>query len=307
MIPIKLYIGLFLGVGAMCFLLAAVAGQPSGMLLGLFFMGWGGVAWYLKYGRAMAVQNRGVSQVSEGRQNAQTTPSLNTALQSLKQDRTYGYTDRMVKAVPELAMHLMQSAREWSMKLQNAPSWYAECVLDFQLTGVFHRALAFCKDPALASLFVDALLFEATGQEPSAPEDLDVMSSLTHLYRGLGKYVIAKTTLRVPPSEVPFWVFGMEYAAATGSPLDPIRVIEIRLTAIEIRESAFSRTSSTLVRGMVVPGAEYVKPNSFPGADYLIRPGMYRPSKFKDQPKEYQDLVMESLRRVADGRAGIPN
>jgi hypothetical protein len=286
MIPIKLYIGLFLGVGVMCFLFAAVAGQPSGMLMGLFFMGWGAVAWYLKYGRAVAAKNRGASQVSGGREDAQKTASVNTALQSLKQDRTYDYTDRMVKAIPELARQLMLSARERSMKLQNAPSWYAECVLDFELTGAFHRALAFCKDPALASLFVDALLFEATGQEPTAPEDLDVMSSLTHLYRGLGKYVIAKTSLRVSPSEVPLWVFGMEYAAATGSPLDPNRVTEIRLSAIEIRESAFSRTSSTLVRGVVVPGAEYVKPNSFPGADYLIRPGMCRPSKFKDQPKE---------------------
>lgn len=196
MIPIKLYIGLFLGVGVMCFLFAAVAGQPTGALLGLFFIGWGAVVWYLKYGRAVAAENRGASQVSGGREDAQKTASVNAALQSLKQDRTYDYTNRMVKAVPELARQLMLSARERSMKLQNAPSWYAECVLDFELTGAFHRALAFCKDPALASLFVDALLFEATGQEPTAPEDLDVMSSLTHLYRGLGS-----TSSRRPHSE----------------------------------------------------------------------------------------------------------
>jgi len=50
-IPIKLYIGLFLAVGGMCFIFAAANGQSSGMLLGLFFLGWGAVVWYLRYGR----------------------------------------------------------------------------------------------------------------------------------------------------------------------------------------------------------------------------------------------------------------
>ena len=51
MIPVKVYIALFLAVGGMCFVFAVAAGQPSGMLLGLFFLAWGAVVWYLRYGR----------------------------------------------------------------------------------------------------------------------------------------------------------------------------------------------------------------------------------------------------------------
>ena len=71
MIPVKLYIALFLAVGGMCFVLAVAAGQPSGMLLGLFFLGWGAVAWYLRYGRRgtpslttrAAIEDSGISRV----------------------------------------------------------------------------------------------------------------------------------------------------------------------------------------------------------------------------------------------------
>jgi hypothetical protein len=307
MIPIKLYIGLFLGVGALCFLLSAAAGQPSGMMLGLFFLGWGAVVWYLKYGRTMVKGEPVGSNAPLRRAIVAEVAPVNTALQLLKQDQTYEHTDRMVKVIPELANQLLSTALEESTRVQNAQSWYGDCVLDFELTGVFHRALNFCRDAALASLFVDALLFEATGQQPTVPEDLDVMSSLTHLYRGIGKYVIARSTLQLPPSELPLWVFGSEYAAGLGSPLNPIRVMEARTRAIEIREFAFSRTSSVLVRGVVVPDAAYVKPTSFPGAEYVIRPGMQRPSRFKDQPEEYKDLVLESLKRVAQGRVGAIN
>jgi hypothetical protein len=133
------------------------------------------------------------------------------------------------------------------------------------------------------------------------PEDVDVMASLTHLYRGVGKYVIAKSTLSLPPSELPLWVFGMEYAAAIGSPLNPIRVLEVRPAALQAREFAFSKTSSALVGNIVDFQSAYVKPTSFPGSEYLIRPGMQKPSKFKEQPEEYKNLVLASMKRAAQG------
>jgi hypothetical protein len=70
-IPVKLYIGLFLAAGGMCFILAMAAGQPSGMFLGLFFLGWGAVIWYLRYGRdnthnTSSIQNDSASESFSG-------------------------------------------------------------------------------------------------------------------------------------------------------------------------------------------------------------------------------------------------
>ena len=305
MIPVKLYIGLFLAIGGMCFLFAAAAGQPRGMLLGLFFVGWGAVVWYLRYGKGRTIHTRSGQDASAPGSSvghgtfSSSREQPNVALQLLRGDRTFEHTGRMVKAVPGLARQLQTKALEEAANLSGTADLYLDCVLDLELTGAFQRALAFCKDAALASLFVDALLFEAAGHQPTVPEDLDVMASLTHLYRGVGKYVIAKSTLSLPPSELPLWVFGAEYAAAIGCPLNPVRVQEIRTTALQIREFAFVKTSSALVGNIVVPNAAYVKPSSFPGAEYLIRPGMQRPSKFKDQSEEYKDLVLTSLKRVA--------
>jgi hypothetical protein len=306
-IPVKLYIGLFLAAGGMCFVFAAAAGQPSGMLLGLFFLGWGAVVWYLRYGRnstrnASSGQNALALGLSPERKVFSTLQERpNTALQLLREDQTYEHSPRMVKAVPDLSRLLFTKARIEATNPVGAADWYSDCVFDLELTGAFHRALAFCHDAALASLFVDALLFEATGNEPTAPEDVDVMASLTHLYRGLGKYVIARSTLALPPSELPLWVFGAEYAAAIGCPLNPVRVLEVQPAALRIREFAFSETSSALVGNLVDSKAAYVKPTSFPGSEYLIRPGMQRPSKFKDQPEGYKDLVLASMKRAAQG------
>jgi len=297
LIPVKLYIGLFLAVGGMCFVLALAAGQPSGMLLGLFFLAWGAGVWYVKYGRGgpRSIQSGlNLSAPSPSAGPSKSSPSReqpNDALQLLREDKTYEHTARMVKAIPGLALYLLARAREEAANLDGAADWYSDCVLDLELTGAFHRTLAFCRDAALASLFVDALLFEA----------IDVMASLTHLYRGVGKYVIAKSTLTLTPSELPLWVFGMEYAAAIGQPLDPIRVLEVRPEALQIREFAFSKTSSALVGNIVDWQAAYVKPTSFPGSEYLIRPGMQKPSKFKEQPEEYKVLVLASMKRAAQG------
>jgi hypothetical protein len=307
LIPIKLYIGIFLAAGGICFVFAAAAGQPSGMLLGLFFLGWGAAVWYLRYGKERTTSIRSGQQVpASGSSTGDSTfsPSQgqsNAAFQRLREDKTFEYTSRIVKAVPGLAGELLTRAREEAMNFNGAADLYLDCVLDLELTGAFQRALAFCKDAALASLFVDALLFEATGNQSTVPEDLDVMASLTHLYRGVGKYVIAKSTLALPPSELPLWVFGTEYAAAMGCPLNPIRVLEVRPAALQIREFAFLKTSSALVGNIVDPQAANLKPTSFPGSEYLIRPGMQRPSKFKDQPEAYKDLVLNSLKRVAQG------
>jgi hypothetical protein len=295
----------------MCFIFAAAAGQPSGMLLGLFFLGWGAVVWYLRYGRKSThntssrqkVSSSGPSSGSKAFGTSQ--KQSNTALRLLREDQTYEHTPRLVKAIPDLARLLWTRARGEATNPDGAAGWYSDCVFDLELTGAFHRALAFCHDAALASLFVDALLFEATGHQPTVPEDIDVMASLTYLYRGLGKYVIAKSTLALPPSELPLWVFGAEYAAAISCPLNPVRVLEVRPAALQIREFGFSKTSSALVGNIVDSQAAYVKPTSFPGSEYLIRPGMQRPNKFKDQPEEYKDLVLASMKRAAQ-RSPVP-
>jgi len=291
----------------MCFVLAMAAGQLKGMFLGLFFLGWGAVAWYLRYGKNITGNTSSrqgtLSLGSPSGTNGFITSRTqsNIALQMLREDKTYEHTPRMVKAVPDLARQLLTRALEEAANLNGAANWYSDCVLDLELTGAFHRVLEFCNDAALAALFVDALLFEATGNQPTVPEDLDVMSSLTHLYRGIGKYVIAKSTLALPPAELPLWVFGSEHAAAVNCPLNIDRVLEGRRAALQIREFAFSKTSSALVGKIVVSQAAYVKPTSFPGCEYVIRPGMQRPSKFKDQPDEYKNLVLASLKRVAQG------
>ncbi len=82
----------------MCFVFAMTAGQPSGMLLGLFFLGWGAVVWYLRYGRCS-------SQDSSSRKNVSSTGAfsnnevtctphkqLNCTTQLLREDHTVEQT-----------------------------------------------------------------------------------------------------------------------------------------------------------------------------------------------------------------------
>jgi hypothetical protein len=326
MIPVKLYIALFLILGVGAILTSAVGGQGAGVLLGLFFVAWGAIVWFLRYGRQRL--NGGTSQVQQQKQAMLGSPNsssirvgkahsaviktpldydlesrafanslisgsgkTNVALELLREDKTYDQTKRLVAAVPGLADDLFRYSGEQAVLLNYDPPWYQLCIFDFVLTGVFHRAWKFCSDSTLASLFTDAILFHATSEEPTAPDYIDVRSGLTHLYRGLAKYIVARTTIELPDADTPSWIFGLESAMARGEPLKLEHVNGLRRLAALFRQEGFSKTSTALCGKLVVNSASEVKPTSYPGAEYVIRPCMRTPSKLSEQTAEYKSFL----------------
>jgi hypothetical protein len=112
---------------------------------------------------------------------------------------------------------------------------FVECILDLELAGAFERVLNFTGDRRLASLFIDAIVYRATGKSPSTPAGVDLVSNLTHQHRGIGKYAIARKYLSVPDPGA--WLFGTEYARAKGSPLNPAFAAGVGISALYIRRT----------------------------------------------------------------------
>lgn len=91
-----------------------------------------------------------------------------------------------------------------------------------------------CGDNELASLFVDVIVFEATGCEARTPAEAEVLDEGTQRVRGLSKYVLGRRLLRVP--DVEGWMFGKEYSALlTGSAKDLAYTAAVHPTTILIR------------------------------------------------------------------------
>jgi hypothetical protein len=88
-------------------------------------------------------------------------------------------------------------------------------------------------DHRLASLFVDALLYDATGCEAGTPTESEVLNEGTHKVRGISKYAIGRQQLKVP--DVEGWMFGKEFAALSGHAMDVAYVLAVTPNTIMIR------------------------------------------------------------------------
>jgi hypothetical protein len=266
LIPVRLYIALFLAVGGICFVLALAAGQPSGMLLGLFFLGWGTVVWYLRFGRRGTPSHASLAVTGESgyRSNPHrklpiaserlATPPAerNPALDELKQLPQTAITAGLIAAVPGLATALYVGAKKRNVELGIADASFADCIFDLELVGAFERASIFAGDKNLASLFVDAVVFKATGKSPSAPSHEEINCQKTIEHRGIAKYALAKKHSTTSLPDPGAWLFITEYMQARGDVMNPAyfvagadSVLPIRRAGEWITERALTGRSPT--------------------------------------------------------------
>ncbi len=111
----------------------------------------------------------------------------------------------------------------------------ANCVFDLQLVACFDELFAYT-NADLASLSVDALLYEATGYDKSTPSEMDIIGGGTQNFRGITKYVAGKKVLKIGDSVG--WQFGMEYSAITGHPRDIAYITSVRTFTLLVRKKA---------------------------------------------------------------------
>jgi hypothetical protein len=159
----------------------------------------------------------------------------NPALDELKMLPQTAITAGLIAAIPSLAAELYVEATKQAMELGISDVVFTECILDLELAAVFEKAMTFTGDINLASLFVDALIFKATGKSPSEPAGVDMIAGLTHQHRGLTKYAFAKKYFSV--SDPGAWLFGQEYAIAKGVGLDPFYVVAAGKSVLYIRRA----------------------------------------------------------------------
>ncbi len=140
----------------------------------------------------------------------------------------------LVDSLPEFAEQLFELARgaaknlhaslapnAFSRMLRARSSIYARptskrgllalSIFDLMLVTYFNEILIYCGDKEISSLLVEALLYEATGFETSAPRDDDILLSDTHKLRGIYKYLLAEQ--RKKHIDTAGRLFGKEAAA----------------------------------------------------------------------------------------------
>jgi hypothetical protein len=154
----------------------------------------------------------------------------------------------LIDSIPTLSSLLRKQAEEMTQrlyadaglvsrlvgKLSGKSRLFAKCILDLMLVPCFEGAYKYSNDNELASLFIDAVLYEATGCEASTPAEGEVLDEGTQRARGLSKYILGRRLLRVP--DVEGWMFGKEYSALlTGSAKDIAYIAAVHPTTILIR------------------------------------------------------------------------
>lgn len=141
----------------------------------------------------------------------------------------------LVDSLPEFAERLFDLARgaaknlhaslapnAFSRTLRARSSIYARprskqgllalSIFDLMLVTYFEEILIYCGDKEISSLLVEALLYEATGFETSAPRDDDILLSETHETRGIYKYLLERQKKK-HITDTAGWLFGKEVAA----------------------------------------------------------------------------------------------
>jgi hypothetical protein len=164
-------------------------------------------------------------------------PTSNPALEYIRSIPQNQITKTLIEALPNLSLLLLTESRDFAKRLGMKSVLLSECILDLELLSVFNKALEFTQDKALASACVDAIIFEATGREPSGvPGREQFEFGGTENYRGIAKYVMAPDYFKVPSPNA--WLFGKEYSRIkTGSALDIAHIAGVRAFVTRILET----------------------------------------------------------------------
>jgi hypothetical protein len=171
--------------------------------------------------------------VSSPPSTASNLPKDNPALRALRSLPQTAVIAGLSGALPQLAQELRTQADKQAAELEIPRPDFADCILDLELVGAFERVLRFAGDPRLASLFVDAIVFEATKQSPRVPTQAQIIAGWTHQHRGIAKYALAQSVSRVPDPGL--WLFGSEYARARGKPNNPFYTVAAGASVLYIR------------------------------------------------------------------------
>jgi hypothetical protein len=86
------------------------------------------------------------------------------------------------------------------------------CIFDLALTSYFNEVFQYIQDKKVASVLVDALLYQATGYEPSSPTLDDILDLGTENARGIHKFQLAHEAMP-HIGDIEAWIFGKEFAA----------------------------------------------------------------------------------------------
>lgn len=181
------------------------------------------------YNARMSVISKIFRPSSARRRQADDNPPL-TFIKSIPQNSV---TDVLVRVFPKICDAVLTGAERSAAWIGLRDSLFEECIIDLELMGGFGTVLEFASDKALASAYVDAVVFDLTGKNPSVvPSDAEIWSGGTEKYRGIAKFVMARHCFRLPRPEA--HLFGKEYSQIrTGNSAD--------LAEIAVGSSAASR------------------------------------------------------------------
>jgi len=170
----------------------------------------------------------------------------NPALEFIKYRIEHPTKSHLIKILPSLMSALMYEAQRHAQTLaktdDNQRLILTKCIFDLELISIFDEVLNFTENGELASLFIDALLFQS-GEKPSEvsfPENYfeeGLYSKGTQELRGIFKYCKAQEYR--PDRDWVGWLFGNEYSAIfTGDPRDFAYSMPIQPYALRIRATA---------------------------------------------------------------------
>ena len=103
----------------------------------------------------------------------------------------------------------------------------ANCIFDLQLTVFFTEFSKHFGDNDVASVLVDALLYQATGFEAGSPTEEQLLFAGTHDTRGIHKFQVARRS-KPHIGDIEAWTFGKEFSAiVSGSPMDIAYIVSV--------------------------------------------------------------------------------
>jgi hypothetical protein len=114
----------------------------------------------------------------------------------------------------------------------------AMSIFDLQMTIVFGALSKHLDNRDIASVLVDALIFQATGFEAGSPTEEELMFGGTQNTRGIHKFQLAHQ--RLPHiGDIEAWTFGKEFSAIeSGSPLDFVNIVAVSSFSLIMRVRA---------------------------------------------------------------------
>jgi hypothetical protein len=114
----------------------------------------------------------------------------------------------------------------------------ANSIFDLQLTVSFTELKEHLGDNDIASVLVDALLYQATGLEAGSPTEEELLFAGTQNTRGIHKFQVARKSKPLI-GDVEAWTFGKEYSAIiSGSPLDIAYIVSVSAFSLVARVRA---------------------------------------------------------------------